>query len=351
MTRRTERLTSFCLVTLTTVAISAALIYTRSIMIPFVLAVFIAFILLPIKQVLEQRCRIPSFLSLAIILLGIGLFGSLFSLMVSSAIRQVTSNAELYELRFLQIFEMAIGTLVNLGINIDLKDASISSLVGDLPVFSFVRTLTLSTVKGVSDTFLVFIFVMFLLAGSSFRMPSTGIWPKVNTTIRTYLITKLVTSSLTGGLTAIILSLFNLDMALMFGFFAFVLNFIPTVGSIIATLLPIPIAILQFSDPVQILAAVGLPGTVQFVIGNIIEPKFVGDSLDLHPVTILLSLMFWGLIWGAPGMILATPIAVILKLFLEQSSGAKGLAWMMSAHGKATARPSPPPDTTTVAQP
>ncbi|MFW7380927.1 MAG: AI-2E family transporter [Oligoflexus sp.] len=337
MKKPTDRLTSVCLVILTTIAVSAALIYTRTIMIPFVLAVFIAFILLPMKLFLEQRLRIPSFLSLTIILLGIGLFGTLFSLMVSSAIRQVANNAELYELRFIQIFEMAVAMLIDFGVNINLKETSITSLVGELPVFSFIRTLTLSTVKGVTDTFLVFIFVMFLLAGSSFRMPTTGIWAKVDTTTRKFLVTKMITSSVTGGLTAIILSFFQLDMALMFGFFAFILNFIPTVGSIIATLLPLPIAFLQFSDPLQVVLVIGLPGMVQFSIGNIIEPKFMGQSLDLHPVTILLSLMFWGLIWGAPGMILATPITVILKLFLEKSEHGKDLAYMMSGKSRPAA--------------
>lgn len=337
--RPNERVISFCLIVLTTIAVSAALTYTRPIMIPFVLAVFIAFILLPLKQFLEQRLRFPKTLSLGTILLGIGLAGSLFSLIVSTAVRQVSKNAELYELRFLQIFELALKTLADLGFHMDLKGTSINNLVGELPVFPFVRTLTLTTVRGVSDTFLVIIFVFFLLAGSSFRMPTTGIWPKVNTTVRKFLITKSITSAITGGLVAMILSYFGLDMAIMFGFFAFVLNFIPTIGSIIATLLPIPVALLQLNDPVQILLVIGLPGIVQFSIGNIIEPKFMGVSLDLHPVTILLSLMFWGLIWGAPGMILATPITVIIKLFLEQSSGGKGLALMMSGRGE------PPPQT------
>jgi AI-2 transport protein TqsA len=325
-----DRLTRFCLIALTTIAISVALLYTRTIMIPFVLAIFFAFILRPIKDILEQKLYVPKSLSLGLILLGIGLGAGLFSLLVSTAVRQLAGNADLYEKRFIEISELTLKLLKSWGVSLNLENTPLVSLINELPVFSFLRTLTRTTVQMVSNTFLVVIFVVFLLAGPSFRLPSYGIWPQVDRSIRSYLITKLITSGLTGVLTAIILSLFGLDMAMMFGFFAFILNFIPTVGSIIATLLPVPIALLQFTDPIYMLLAVGLPGAVQFTIGNIIEPKFMGDSLDLHPVTILLTLMFWGLIWGPIGMILATPITVMLKIALEQTKTGADLAGIMA---------------------
>ena len=120
----------------------------------------------------------------------------------------------------------------------------------------------------------------------------------------------------------------------MFGLLAFLLNFIPTICSIFATLLPLPIALLQFSNPTLIVLSLVIPGSIQFIIGNVIEPKIIGQTLDLHPITILLSLMFWGIFWGITGMFLATPITVICRLFLANSTRYEGFAELMSGRIK-----------------
>ena len=105
----------------------------------------------------------------------------------------------------------------------------------------------------------------------------------------------------------------------MFGFLAFLLNFIPNIGSIVATLLPVPVILLSpdLSWPARI-AAVVIPTAIQFGIGNLLQPKLMGRSLDLHPVSVLLGLIFFGLIWGVVGMFLATPILGVVKILLER---------------------------------
>ena len=87
------------------------------------------------------------------------------------------------------------------------------------------------------------------------------------------------------------------------------------------TMLPIPVVLLapDFSMTTLVLS-VALPGAVQFAIGNVIEPKVMGNSLDLHPVVILLALIFWGMLWGTVGMLLATPITAVLKIVLERTA-------------------------------
>jgi AI-2 transport protein TqsA len=77
-------------------------------------------------------------------------------------------------------------------------------------------------------------------------------------------------------------------------------------------------------------AVVLIPGTVQFVVGNVLEPKMVGENLDLHPVTTVLVLMFWGLIWGVPGMFLAVPLTVVIRIFLDSSEGGKKISEIMA---------------------
>ena len=111
----------------------------------------------------------------------------------------------------------------------------------------------------------------------------------------------------------------GLHMAFVFGLLTFLLNFIPSIGSVIATLLPLPlamVAILDYGNWPLIISVVAIPGALQMVIGNVIEPKLMGRGLELHPVTILLSLAFWGLLWGYMGMVLAVPITAIIRIIL-----------------------------------
>ena len=127
-----------------------------------------------------------------------------------------------------------------------------------------------------------------------------------------------------------ILALFGLDLALVFGVMAFLLNFIPSIGSIIATLLPLPLAIVQFESFAMIAGDIAVPGTVQMVIGNGIEPKLMGEGLELHPVTVVLALVFWGLIWGPVGMLLATPITAVLRIVLARSQMTRAVAELLA---------------------
>ena len=130
------------------------------------------------------------------------------------------------------------------------------------------------------------------------------------------------------GLTLLIL---DVPLAMVFGLLAFLLNFIPNIGSAIATLLPLPVVLV---DPqvsaLSAILALAIPGAIQGVMGNVVEPRMMGDSLDLHPVAILMSLIFWGMLWGVIGMLLATPITAVLKIFLERFDGSRPLAELMA---------------------
>jgi AI-2 transport protein TqsA len=112
---------------------------------------------------------------------------------------------------------------------------------------------------------------------------------------------------------------------------AFLLNFIPSIGSIIATFLPLPIAVVQFqSSPWLIVLVVAIPGGIQNLLGNIIEPKLQGEGLNLHPVTVLLALSFWGLLWGIVGMFLAAPITAAIRIVLMQFDMLRPIANLMA---------------------
>ena len=178
---------------------------------------------------------------------------------------------------------------------------------------------------------MIAIYLIFLLKDSDkFSFTKTGMGKKISTQVNRYLSTKVLTSGVTGISVGVILSLFGIDMAFMFGLLSFVLNFIPTIGSIVATILPLPIIFLQASNPLILVCAMGIPALIQFYVGNILEPKLMGKHLDLHPVTILLALLVWGSIWKIPGMFLATPLTVILKIALEENQGTKFISEIMA---------------------
>ncbi|MHC4701412.1 MAG: AI-2E family transporter, partial [Planctomycetota bacterium] len=191
-----------------------------------------------------------------------------------------------------------------------------------------------SSIKGViQNGLLVVIFMIFMLAGKgTYKAPEGSLWWEVEIRIKRYVITMVVTSGVTGILVGLTLSIIGVQLAgvklgWMFGFLAFMLNFIPNIGSVIATLLPLVVALIdpQLGLVSKVLVLV-IPGSIQFVVGNLLQPKMLGESLDLHPIVVLLSLIFFGTIWGIIGMFLAVPITAVVKILLERFGYTRNVA-------------------------
>lgn len=193
-----------------------------------------------------------------------------------------------------------------------------------------ITTLSQAFVSLVSTSVVVLIYVFFLLIGT----PSISHSPtlsEVDQQIRSYLSLKTVISIFTGLVFGLALRMFGVPMAFTFGVLAFLLNFVPNVGPIVASLLPIPLIILDPEGSVGWMAAtITVICTIQLISGNVVEPKIMGNSSDLHPVTILVGLMFWGMMWGIIGMFLATPIMAALKIILGRIQGTKSIADLMA---------------------
>ena len=177
------------------------------------------------------------------------------------------------------------------------------------------------------------------------------IMASVNNDISRYLGTLTLISLATASLSWIVLRVMGVELAMGWSILIFFLNFIPTVGSIIATILPFVMAMLQFSphyaQPVMVLLSLG---AIQISIGNLLTPKLLGDKLGLSPVVILISLLLWGMIWGIPGAILSVPIASIIKIACENFEALKPIAVMMGGGGKPIQPPEPEAETETKAE-
>ncbi|MCW8848566.1 MAG: AI-2E family transporter, partial [Melioribacteraceae bacterium] len=138
--------------------------------------------------------------------------------------------------------------------------------------------------------------------------------------IQRYIATKFLISLITGLIVGLILWIFGVDFTIVWAVLAFFLNFIPNIGSILAIILPTVMALIQFESVGYTFVIGGILTTVQNVIGNIIEPKIMGDKLGLNPLIILLSLLVWGYIWGIAGMFLSVPLTAVVKIIISNSN-------------------------------
>ncbi len=315
------------LVIIAIVSIGIVLIYARSVLIPFVLAVFISLLISPILDFQVIRLKIPRVLAITITLIIVLIILTILFLAVSQAIQSIVSTAGRYSDSFIRFIEIVLQKIKAWGFSPN-KDEILVTLQNRVPKLI---TNAFGTAFGfISSTVLVTIFVIFLLIGRNSYVIHKGIYSDIDQQIRRYITIKAIVSTVTGLIVWAVLALFKLELANVFGILAFLLNFIPSVGSIIATLLPIPIAVAQFQNPLLIILVVGIPGAIQMVIGNGIEPRLMGKGLHLHPITILLALSFWGLLWGIPGMFLAVPMTAVVRIILMKIDTLKPIGKLLA---------------------
>ena len=161
-----------------------------------------------------------------------------------------------------------------------------------------------------------------------------GILTNIDAQMQKYIAVKTVISMCTGLCTWLALLFFQIDFAAFWGMMAFVLNFIPYVGSMVAIILPTAAAFVQLQGDLTQLVVVGTTvGLIQITWGSIIDPRIMGDSLNLSPIFIILSLAVWGMIWGVPGMFLAIPVLAICVITLSQFQSTRNIAILLSKTG------------------
>ena len=223
-------------------------------------------------------------------------------------------------------------------------------IIGRLEDFDF-RPLLTGLLNGLSgfagNMIMIIVYVGFLLAEENLFKRKIGIVTKssgqpgsihvileqINDAIRTYVLVKTQMSVLTGFLSYMILILFDVDFPVLWAFLIFLLNYIPYIGSLVATLLPSVFVIFQyqsFSMFVWVFLAIE---AVQIVVGNVLEPKVMGKTLNLSPLGVLLALTFWGILWGILGMIISVPITSILVIMASRIPSLRFLAIWFSETG------------------
>jgi AI-2 transport protein TqsA len=334
--RTYQRVQTFCLVALTLIALGAAAYLLRPVLVPFVLAVFLTYCLTPLIDAQRRYLRMPrgpaivSSVLLSLVVLALG--GSVVATSISSASRRLPD----YEKQFQDLTERFAASvpLERLGIKIDAEQIRTFLAAQEGVGWQFVSTMLSEATNVLSNGALVLIFMLFLLLGrKSDPRPSADVLFEIETRVKRYIVSTICLSAVTGLLVGLSLAVLGVEFAWVFALLAFLLNFVPSIGAIIASLLPLPVILLspQLSPTAQVLA-IAIPAVIQFAIGSFVQPRVQGNALDLHPVTIVLSLIFFGMIWGLIGAFLATPITAVVRIVFERISITRPLAQMLAGN-------------------
>lgn len=223
-----------------------------------------------------------------------------------------------------------------------------SELTGQVDLPGLIRGVSATLTTLVGNVGLVLLYVVFLLfEQESFDRKIDALFPDrarndrlrtvlghIERRIETYLWIKTLISATTGFLSWLVLRTVGVDYPEFWGLIVFMLNFIPTIGSIFAVLLPVLLTLVQFASPAPVLAVLILLTLVQFSLGNVIEPRLMGSSLNLSPLVILLSLAVWGSLWGIAGMVLSVPLTVMVMIVLAHFETTRPVAVILSATGR-----------------
>ncbi len=325
-----QKMSAICLTIIAAGVITAALIYTKALMIPLVIALFFYTILAQMAASLHRRLSFPAWLAMTVSILVLALcFAGIIYFTVNS-VGGFIKGSEVYKENLLATTTDLLARINSHGIQVD--QASIVEYVRGLPLFDWFKNFGHQLFSLVSNTTLIILFIIFLLLGSKKPVP-TNANPTVQemlAQVSKYLSVKLVTSFVTALLIWIVLVAFKVKLAFLFAMFFFLLNFIPSVGSIIAVLLPAPVLFLQYGFGANFFVVLGLMIALEFTIGNLIEPRFLGDGMDLHPVVVIASLIFWSLVWGVPGAFLSVPITASIKIVLSKIKHTRPVAELLA---------------------
>jgi len=317
------------------IALGAALTILRDVAIPFVIALLLVYVVEPLVDYLEMRLRFPRWLALVVtMLIGTAVFVGLVFL-IATSVDGIEEKLDVYAQRLIAFEESIVSWLQGHGLDID--NEVIVQQIQALPKQELI-TQALGSIAGIlSKAALTLLFFAFIILGKSPWDDKGGVWNEIDRSVHRYLRTKLVTSTAIGLVFGGILFAFGIDLALVFGVLAFLLNFVPTIGSVLAIIATLPLIFVAV-DPLVGLGIVGGLVLAQNIIGNALEPKLMGAGLDLHPATILIGLGLWGVIWGVVGMLLSAPLMAIIRVVLKNYAPTRPFAELLAGRVGAQAR-------------
>lgn len=326
------------------ITIVVVLIYAQSIIIPFILAILFWFMIRVIKKLLSKVKFISNWPRWLLTIISSVLLLSFMAFvidMISQNIQHISNTMPVYQANVNKLAKA-----INQRFNVDLFNM-ISNFAKDLN-FGDILSKIISALTGLfGDAFTVILYLVFLLLEEPiFPMKLKAMYPnrkkydqasdlisKIDHSIGNYIALKTLVSLLTGFLSYFVLLFIGVDAPFFWAFLIFVLNFIPTIGSLIATIFPAVFALLQFGEFTPGILVIAIVGTIQLIVGNFVEPRVMGNTLNISPLVVFLTLSLWGVMWGITGMLLSVPITVIIIIIMAEFEGTRPFAILLSQRG------------------
>jgi len=336
----------FMLAMAAVVIVIAGMRAAQSIIVPFLLAGFIAIISAPGLNWLQRR-RVPRVLALVLVFVGILGVGVALTALLGTSLDGFTNALPSYQQRLQEQVTGFVHWLTSHGVAV--SDRTLLNYLDPGSAMRLVSGLLRGLGNVLTNAFLILLTVVFILLETSTFAAKlraaigepehslSGSYAVLDN-IKRYMTIKTLTSALTGIVIAAGLLLGGVDFALLWGFFAFLLNFIPNVGSFIAAVPAVLIALLQLGYGAALLTA-GLYLVVNITVGSILEPRWMGNQLGVSPLVVFVSLVFWGWVFGPVGMFLSVPLTISLQIVLAANPDTRWIAVLLGSGADAN----PPP--------
>ncbi len=347
MTQQTHRQskTSLAITLAAIVIILSGIKYAENIISPMLIALFITAISAPAMIWLTQR-KIPAGIAVTLIIFTIVIFGFIVTSVLGTSIHNFSDNMPEYQDRLEMITQSLALTLNKIGLNINMDKVMQTVNLGK--VMGFVGSTFNQFMGALTNIFLILMMVIFLLLelrsfNNKFKVISTNpgqTMANVSTvtgTINKYFKIKTITSIITAIPIIIVLSLMGIDFPLLWGMVVFLLNFVPNIGSILAAVPVILLALVQFGF-IAALEVIILYLLVNNIVGNFLEPRLMGRSLGLSTLVVFLSLVFWGWLLGPVGMFLSVPLTMTLKIIMDNNDNTRWIAILLSSDAELTSK-------------
>lgn len=321
------------------VVVVAGISAAQVIVVPFLLSVFIAIIIAPLMFWLHKK-GLPTLLALLTVITGLLLIAVLIAYLIGSSVQSFSNNLPAYQDKLDQQTTYVITLLDKYGV--DTETLSLNKFLKPGVAMKFIAASLNSLGNMITNGFLILMTIIFiLLEAASFpskihaargKQKNPGAQKlEVNvfvSNIQHYIAIKTFTSLATGIIVTIMLYIIGVDYPLLWGLIAFMLNYVPSIGSIIAAVPPVLLAIIQFGFAKAGAVAIGYL-CINILIGNIVEPKLMGRGLGLSTLVVFLSLIFWGWVLGPVGMLLSVPLTVTVKIALDSREDTKWLSILL----------------------
>ncbi|HPI18822.1 MAG TPA: AI-2E family transporter [Candidatus Kapabacteria bacterium] len=316
-----------------------------SILIPLVFALLLSIAFQPFVSYLIKK-KIPIVIVLpTIIIISLSVIFILSLLLIYSysqvkeELPEIITSFNLKMLAFFDFFNDNFGDLTDTRI-----DTSFFLSYFNKDVITSFISLVVKEVGSLTTSFIMFAlyFIVFLTTIANYKEFLTFVENKkdshnfvivfeaIQQSVSSYLKIKFIVSFITGIIVYAVCTLFGLKFAILWAFFSFTLNFIPTIGAIVAVSLPTLLALIQFDSPWNGIFLFLILLVIKNLLGNLIEPIITGNKLHLNTITVIFGLIFWGFLWGIPGMFLSVPMLVIIKLIFEQIPSISFISRLMS---------------------